>query len=125
MHALHLAFTGSPEFEASTTFYKSPSQASVNKLWEIESPQHNSNSNLAKTSSSSSNTTLNNSSSSTVRSFCVLRIQLMNDADYCIVFQSCLLTFMASLCIIHNHVVCLCFSPIVQKNDTMVMRRMS
>ncbi|XP_060796205.1 endothelial PAS domain-containing protein 1 [Neoarius graeffei] len=56
---------GSPEFEASTTFYKSPSQASVNKLWEIESPQHNSNSNLAKTSSSSSNTTLNNSSSST------------------------------------------------------------
>ncbi|KAG7324920.1 hypothetical protein KOW79_011236 [Hemibagrus wyckioides] len=54
---------GSPEFEASATFslLKSPSQASVNKLWEMESPHHSSDSRA----SSSSTPTLSNSSSST------------------------------------------------------------
>ncbi|KAK3560049.1 hypothetical protein QTP86_033773 [Hemibagrus guttatus] len=53
---------GSPEFEASATFYKSPSQASVNKLWEMESPHHSSDSSKA---SSSTTPTLSYSSSST------------------------------------------------------------
>ncbi|MCI4384463.1 hypothetical protein PGIGA_G00039110 [Pangasianodon gigas] len=55
---------GSPEFEAPATFYKSPSQASINKLWETESPQHSSDRGLAK-SSSSSTPTLSNSGCST------------------------------------------------------------
>ncbi|MCJ8738716.1 hypothetical protein PDJAM_G00038970 [Pangasius djambal] len=55
---------GSPEFQAPATFYKSPSQASVNKLWETESPQHSSDSGPAKASSSST-TTPSNSSRST------------------------------------------------------------
>ncbi|XP_060752005.1 endothelial PAS domain-containing protein 1 [Tachysurus vachellii] len=55
---------GNPDFEASATFYKSPSHVSVNKLWEMESPHHRSDSKTAK-ASSSTNSTLSNSSSST------------------------------------------------------------
>ncbi|KAF4084901.1 hypothetical protein AMELA_G00111290 [Ameiurus melas] len=55
---------GSPEFEAPTTFYRSPSQASVNKLWEMDSSQPSSDSGLCSASSSST-TSLSNSSSST------------------------------------------------------------
>ncbi|XP_053366972.1 endothelial PAS domain-containing protein 1 [Clarias gariepinus] len=53
---------GSPEFEAPPTFYKSPSEASIDKLWEIESSQQSTDSSLASSSSPSS---LSNSNSST------------------------------------------------------------
>lgn len=65
MNILHFAFTGSPDFEVPAPFYKSPSQASVNKLWEIESPQQSSESNLAKALSSSATTLSNRSSEET------------------------------------------------------------
>lgn len=72
----HFALTGSPEFKAPATFYKSPNQASVNKLWEIESLQQSSDSGLAKASSAASSNT------ATVRSLCVPDIYLMTHADY-------------------------------------------
>lgn len=75
----HFAFAGSPEFKAPATFYKSPNQASVNKLWEIESLQQSSDSGLAKASSSSSAALSN---TATVRSLCVPDIYLMIHADY-------------------------------------------
>ncbi|KAF7705513.1 endothelial PAS domain-containing protein 1 [Silurus meridionalis] len=55
---------GSPEFEASASFYKSPSQASVNTMWEIQSPHRGSDNSLVNASSSSV-TSLSNSCSST------------------------------------------------------------
>ncbi|TSK14874.1 Endothelial PAS domain-containing protein 1 [Bagarius yarrelli] len=57
-----LAMDFGPEFET-TPFYKSPSQASVNKLWEMESSCHSSASNLAKALSSSTPSLSNRSSS--------------------------------------------------------------
>lgn len=58
-----IALDFDPEFETTSPFYKSPSQASVNKLWEMESSCQRSESNLTKALSSSTPALSNRNSS--------------------------------------------------------------